>query len=68
MLKCNCGGELTLKTGFTGMDWETQAGEGSGFGWEISLVCESCNRVYPIGYVKQLGDFSPMNDQNKCVK
>lgn len=56
---CKCGkSKLEVSVGYTGADWNSKAGEGSGFGWEISLVCPSCGRGYIIGHLKRLEDFS----------
>ena len=55
----SCGRELeNVSTGFTGADWGTQAGEGSGFDYEIRLDCK-CGRTYHIGNTKGINDFSP---------
>lgn len=70
-LKCPiCGTELELTIGYTGADWNTKAGKGSGYGWEISLDCtkDGCGRVYTIGHIKKYGDFSEVIDKYKCVK
>lgn len=59
-LKCGaCGRELTkVYISFTGCDWNTKAGEGSGFDCEIKLDCD-CGRVYHIGNVRREEDFTP---------
>lgn len=70
MIKCpKCGSDLKLSVGFTGADWNTKAGEGSGYGWEITLDCTKfgCGRVYPIGNIKKYSDFTEVKDESKCV-
>lgn len=65
-LKClECGTALKLHQGITGADWNCEAGEGSGFDVEISLDCEKCGLIYPLGNVRELGDFSPAIDRRK---
>lgn len=57
-LKCTrCGKDLELSAGFDGCDWESVAGEKSGFKYTIALVCNDCGRVYPIGRLKNYQDF-----------
>jgi hypothetical protein len=71
LLKCPaCGSDLTLSIGYTGCDWETRAGENSGYKWMVSLDCtnDNCGRIYPIGYIKNEIDFTEMIDKCKCVK
>lgn len=70
MIKCTeCGSDLKLRVGFTGRDDLCKAGEGSGYGWEISLECtkKGCGRVYPIGHIKDYFDFKEVNEEYKCV-
>ncbi len=58
-LNCgSCGKELKISVGYTGADWNTKAGDRSGYGYEISLDCE-CGRTYPIGNTRGINDFSP---------
>lgn len=55
MLRCpECNSKLTLKHAYSGADWMTEAGEGSGYGYELYLSCtnSSCANVYTIGYTK----------------
>lgn len=57
-LKCVCCNSiLKLNISFDGCDWESKEGEGSGFDYEISLLCADCGRIYPIGRVKNSFDF-----------
>lgn len=54
MLKCPyCGSDLKLEIGYTGMDWETVAGKGSGYGHVIHLSCmnDYCATVFPLVHV-----------------
>ena len=55
---------LEVKVGYTGSDWDSKAGDGSGFGWEISLVCPKCGRGYVIGHLKSQYDFSEHVQKN----
>lgn len=50
---------LELSVGWTGADWNSEAGEGSGFGWEVSLVCPRCGRCYVVCHTKDVHDISP---------
>lgn len=62
-LQCpECNATLKLTIGYTGMDWESKAGEGSGFGHEMSLNCtnDRCTRVFTLGYLRNEYDFSPV--------
>jgi len=68
-LKCpSCNSSLKLTVGFTGCDWDTAKGEGSGYGWPISLNCYNCGRIYTIGHVKDYFNFSEMKDELKVVE
>lgn len=67
MLKCpSCNSVLKLVEGYTGSDWECEAGEGSGYDYEISLECTNCAYIFPLGYVRGINDFSPV--LNKSFK
>lgn len=69
MLKCpKCDNVLKLQIGYTGCDWDTKKGKGSGYGWEVSLTCDNCGRLYTIGHVKELNNFAELKDELKCVK
>ena len=57
--KCDCGTVLEMNIGYTGADWDSKAGDGSGYGWEVELVCPSCGRCYVVGYLKHEYDISP---------
>lgn len=60
-LKCpNCGSDLDLEIGFTGCDFDCEAGEGSGYDYEVSLACNKngCGRVFKLGMIKKYSDFS----------
>lgn len=58
-LQCvNCNDPLSLSIAYDGCDWDSVAGEGSGFDCCIALYCTSCGRVYTIGRVKDFSDFS----------
>ena len=50
---CQCGSPLYVSIGYTGADWDTIAGDGSGYGYEVSLRCNKCNRSYAICNLKE---------------
>lgn len=56
----DCGGELEVSIGYTGCDWDCEHGEGSGFGWQLSLDCNrrDCMRVFPVGMLREFGHFA----------
>lgn len=49
-LKCvACKSEnLKMHVYYDGADWNSEKGEGSGFDYEVTLVCEDCGRAYPV--------------------
>ncbi|MFR1687967.1 MAG: hypothetical protein ACLSVX_12395 [Massilimicrobiota timonensis] len=56
-LKCNgCGNVLEITFGYDGCDWHSEAGEGSGYGYEVGLVCNHCGNYYPIVRTKGIND------------
>jgi len=62
-LRCvSCNNELNLNVGYTGAEWDSQAGEGSGFGHEVSLNCISCARTYVIGFLRDENAISAPKD------
>lgn len=65
-IKCAaCGSEdMKMNAGYDGLDELSTEGEGSGFGVVVSLVCESCGRVYPICRVKDFCDVSDILERN----
>jgi len=69
MLKCpECNSVLKLNIGYTGADWNTKKGKGSGYGWEVSLSCDECESLYTIGHIKNLCDFVELKNELKCIK
>ncbi|MDR1631233.1 MAG: Trm112 family protein [Oscillospiraceae bacterium] len=49
-LKCtDCRGSLDLLVSFDGCDRDSIKGGGSGYNYEITLQCDECGRIYPIG-------------------
>ncbi|MBP1920960.1 hypothetical protein [Youngiibacter multivorans] len=56
--RCECRTELRLEIGYTCADWKTKAGRGSGYDYEIALVCPKCGTVYHLGNIKHEEDFS----------
>jgi hypothetical protein len=70
-LKCTaCGAELELSIAYTGCDWDSKAGKGSGYNYQITLDCptEGCGIVYPLGHIKNERDFSEVIEKYKVVK
>jgi len=68
MLKCpSCNSDLRISEGYTGSDWECEAGKGSNYGHQISLDCtgDSCAYIFILGYVKGYNEFSPVIDKYK---
>lgn len=57
---CECKSELKLSIGFTGCDWNCEAGVNSGYNYEVRLECNKCGRVYTLGMVRNERDFSPI--------
>lgn len=59
-IRCEgCGSyHMNVEVGFYGNDWDCVAGEGSGFGRVVELICCDCGRVYPIIHVKKETDVS----------
>lgn len=55
-----CGSNLKLEIGYTGCDWNCEAGKNSGYGYEVSLNCPKvgCGRVFTLGMIKNYSDFS----------
>lgn len=69
MLKCpHCNSTLKLDIAYSGCDWNTQKGEGSGYGWEVSLLCEDCGRLFTIGHTQEFNSFTQMKNDLKYVK
>ena len=60
-LKCYyCGnGELKFRIAYSGADWDSCRGRGSGYGHEVSIVCPKCERIYTIGYCQNSWDVVP---------
>lgn len=61
-LRCKCGGKVKLEIGYSGADRECKAGEGSGFGWELDLMCQRCGTVHALGHLKSMHDISERVD------
>lgn len=69
LLKCpECNSVLKLDIAYSGCDWNTKQGKGSGYGWEISLQCDYCGRLFTLGHMKNSYDFSELKNELKCVK
>ncbi len=62
-IKCvSCGSEkLEMSADYDGMDEFSVEGEGSGFGVEVSLVCQKCGRVYPVCRTRDFVDVSDIS-------
>lgn len=63
-IRCvGCGSDkLKMNAGYDGLDELSAEGEGSGFGVEVSLVCQKCGRVYPVCRVRDFVDVSDISD------
>ncbi len=67
-LKCPvCGSVLHLEVAFDGCDWDTVAGNDSGYDCPISLACEKigCGCVFTLGRLKNESDFSEVIEKNR---
>lgn len=63
-LKCPyCDTELELSIGYDGCDWNSAAGEGSGFGHIVSLECPNDGYIFPLLRVKESCDVSRESDE-----
>lgn len=61
ILKCpSCNSPLSLTVSYSGCDWESEAGEGSGYKYPLMLDCTECPRVYDLGYLNSDRAFSPV--------
>lgn len=68
MLRCSyCNAILKLQIGYTGCEWETVAGEGSGYGHEISLQCtnDGCATCFPLVHAKESHDVSVVKEERR---
>lgn len=63
-LTCSdCGSnDLAFRVLWSGADWNCEAGDKSGYGWEVHLCCEQCGRVYHICNCKKGKDVSPAKE------
>ncbi|CAM2952531.1 hypothetical protein PASE110613_09200 [Paenibacillus sediminis] len=71
LLKCPyCESDLELHHNFTGADWDTVKGEGSGYGWVLSLKCLNgdCSRVYPLVHSKEMHSISVVKEEYRNFK
>lgn len=71
MLKCPyCESVLELRIGYTGCDWDTVAGEGSGYGEVISLNCpnDDCATIFPLVHAKTMHSVSVVKEQFRHFK
>ena len=60
-IKCpNCGSELYLQLGYDGCDWDTVAGDGSGYDFPLSLCCHNnqCACIFTLGRLRNEFAFS----------
>jgi hypothetical protein len=71
MIKCPyCDAQLELRIGYTGADWDTVAGKGSGFGHAISLQCpnDACAVSMPLLHVKEMHHVSLVKEDRRHFK
>ena len=66
-LKCaDCGNnDLKFHVAFTGAEWNCEAGDNSGYGYEVMLECSECGRVYHICNCRKEGDVSAAKQGDK---
>lgn len=64
-IRCaGCGGyNIKMSVGFDGADWNSEAGEGSGYKYSINLDCEDCGRVYPVCRLKNEFAVNPIKEK-----
>lgn len=62
-LKCECGGKLELEKVFDGCDWNSEHGKGSGFDYEIELICQKCGTIYALGRTRRMSDFDECKEK-----
>lgn len=69
-LKCSACGSLDIRmhVGCDGADWDSEAGEGSGFDFGIDLVCEDCGRCYPVCRLKDEFAVSPLREKEASLE
>lgn len=71
MLKCPyCDSDLELHQGYTGCDWDTIKGEGSGYGWVLNLQCsnDNCATIFPLVHSKEMHDVSVVKEEFRHFK
>ncbi|MEB8638327.1 hypothetical protein P4H32_32385 [Bacillus cereus] len=71
MLKCPyCNSDLQLRISYTGADWDTVAGDGSGYGWPIELNCtnDSCATIFPLVHAKEMHHVSVVKEEYRHFK
>lgn len=64
-IKCaGCGSyNMKMQVSYDGADWNSEAGEGSEYGYEICLYCADCGRVYPVCRLNRYSAVSPIKDK-----
>lgn len=62
----SCNSILRLEIAYDGCDWDTEAGEGSGYKFPISLTCTDprCASIYTLGRLKDYCCFSKVKDDH----
>lgn len=69
ILKCpSCNSPLSLTVAFSGCDWNSEAGEGSGYNYPLMLDCIECPRVFNLGYLNSDRAFSPVKKQKPYLE
>lgn len=60
---CECNTILEPYVSYDGCDWQSEAGDRSGYGWEVSLKCPCCGSLFPIARMREMNDISLIKKQ-----
>ncbi len=64
-IRCaGCGGyNIKMSVYFDGADWDSEAGEGSGYKYGVDLCCDDCGRSYPVCRLKNEFAVNPIKEK-----
>lgn len=71
MLTCPyCSSGLEMKISYSGCDWNCEAGERSGYGWEVNLHClnDHCSVIFPLLHTKEMHHVSVVKEEYRHFK